>query len=420
MDIDGDPRPSARTALERARIVSNALADAARRARFSTRSRRSLQGGGFQARRGARLFRIAGVVSFIALVAAPALAALVYFGLVASDQYVSEAQFTVIARSVPKADTIGSATGLPALAIMQDTEIVSNYIHSRAAVDKLDAKVGLRKIYSEAGAGGVARVDAPAPGGARGRCWEKMSSVAVKMPSGIVEVKIRAFTPQHALTLGNAVVELSEQLINDMNQKMYDDSVRSAEQELQRSGRRLRDARVALETARNQEGVLDAGRSAQALETLMTETRAAMMTLQQNYNASLRTLSEQAPQMKALKARIDAMQGQIADIEGKLTNVRGVGAQGAALSASFAKLAELELEQQIAEKLYAGSASALETARLMAEARMMYLNTFVRPMLAEEARYPRRALSSAATVLGALALWASLFGFAHFVRDHMA
>ena len=80
---------------QKARLVSEALSDAARRARFSMRSRRRLQGGGFQARRGDRLFRAAAWISFWLMVALPTAGATVYFGLVASDQYVAEFKFTV-------------------------------------------------------------------------------------------------------------------------------------------------------------------------------------------------------------------------------------------------------------------------------------------------------------------------------------
>src|SRR5215467_107052 len=82
-------------ALERAQAVSKALTDAARRARFSIRARQAYRGGSFEARSGARLMRMLTVALFVVMVAIPIFVVSVYFALLASDQYVSEAKFTV-------------------------------------------------------------------------------------------------------------------------------------------------------------------------------------------------------------------------------------------------------------------------------------------------------------------------------------
>ncbi len=83
------------TPLEKARMVSQALQDAARRARFSARTRRNLSGGGFSARRGAAGFRLFTILSFWLIVAIPGALAVTYYMYLASDQYQAEIQFTV-------------------------------------------------------------------------------------------------------------------------------------------------------------------------------------------------------------------------------------------------------------------------------------------------------------------------------------
>src|SRR4051812_39190401 len=129
------PTEKGSTALTRARDLSQALSDAARRARFSSRSRRKFIGGGFQARKGAAVMRAAAFISFFAMVAIPTVVISVYYAFVASDQYVAEAKFTVSGGELPKLDGIGAFTGIPALSAIQDTQIVTNYIESRAAVE---------------------------------------------------------------------------------------------------------------------------------------------------------------------------------------------------------------------------------------------------------------------------------------------
>ena len=143
--IVDDEEKAGSSALAQARAMSQALAEAARRARFSTRSRRALSSGGFHARRGAQAMRVVGWLTFLLIVAAPTVAAAIYYGFIASDQYVTESEFTVMGGFIPAPDSISSMTGIPAAAIVQDTQIVTNYIESRAAVEKLDEALNLRE-----------------------------------------------------------------------------------------------------------------------------------------------------------------------------------------------------------------------------------------------------------------------------------
>lgn len=283
----GQPAPVANPALARAEKMSRALADAARRARFSTRSR-NLMGGGFGARRGARVFQMLFWASFLALVLAPTLAAAVYYGVFASSQYVSEGQFTVTGGEIRAADDFGATLGIPAAVIIQDTQIVTHYVESRAAVDRLDQSIGLRSLYARPEIDAIARLSADASMEEFLRYWRKMVAISIQMPSGIVEFKVRAFTSDDAARIGAAIIDMSEKLINEINERMQRDVVAETEKEFQRAADRLATARLALEKARNDEGVLDAAHAAEALGKLVVEARGALMAQQQEYQAQLR------------------------------------------------------------------------------------------------------------------------------------
>ena len=246
-----------------------------------------------------------------------------------------------------------------------------------------------------------------------------MSDVSIVMPAGIVDLKVRAFTPEDARAIGDSVLVISEQLINELNARMNADAVKDAEQELERTAERLASARGALEKARNDQGVLDAVKSADALNKLITELRGGLAKMQQEYDAQLHSVLPTAPQMRTLKARMDAGQAQIAELESRLTATDPAEASRT-LSSSMTKFAELDLEHQIAERLYAGAAASLELAKLTGEHKLMYLNTFVRPVAPQEPRYPKRILYTAAVVLGSLAAWGALVGLVAVARNHMA
>jgi capsular polysaccharide transport system permease protein len=422
MDVENKPGIDRQplSALDRARALSQALADAARLARVSKRGRRALVGGGFQARRGAKVLRLAFFISFVLMVVIPGSSAAIYYGFIASDEYVAEAKFTVGGGEPPTADTIGSFTGIPAIAIIQDTQIVVNYIHSRAALEKLENTINIRGLYSTSRADRLSRFDSSRPIEKFVRYWQHMADVSISLPAGIVDLKVRAFTPEDATKITLAVLDISEALINEMNDRMNHDALSNAELELDRTSARLTKARIALETARNDTGLLDAVKISDALNKLITDTRSALLQLQEEYTSQLNYVSESAPQMRALKSRIDSNSGQIAELESKLTATKLTSSNEPTLAMSMTKFAELDLERQVAERLYASAAASLEIARLVAEHKMMYLNTFVKPVLPEEPQYPHRFLVSAAIVAGSLVFWGTCCGLAMAIRNYKA
>ena len=422
LDLEDDDHSAHRpgTALERIRRVSQELTDAARRARMSSRARKSMSGGGFKARRGARAMRWLFIISFLVIVAAPTLAATTYYQFFASDQFVSVADFTVSGGDTPAPDGLGALTGIPALAIVQDSQIVVNYIHSRAAVEHLERVAGLKETYSDPKTDALSRFDPQKPIEKLVKYWAAMSNATIKMPAGIVEIEIRAFHPADAKRLADATVAMSEDLINDMNDRISHDAVSSAEQELQRISGRLAQARAALEKARNQSGLLDASKYADSLNKLITETKSGLMSMQQQYDTQLKYVLPTAPQMRELKSRIDVTSQQVAELEAKLTSTQSRSASDPTIATAMSQFSELTLEQEIAERLYAGAAASLEIARANAERKMMYLKTFVQPTEAQQPLYPKRTLSSLMVLAGGLAIWGALAGLAVVVRNNMA
>jgi len=413
--------PSLR-ALERAQAVSRALTDAARRARFAARSR-GAYGGSFHARRGAKLVRFLTIALFILVVAVPNVVATVYFGLIASDQYVSEAKFTVSSGVIPKMDGLGSVTGLPPVLIIQNTQVVTNYIHSRAMVERLERSVRLRDIYSSESIDWWARFRKNKPIEKFVDYWEKMSATSIGFPSGIVTVTVRAFTPEDAKRVADAVVSLSENLINDLNERMRRDTVLASEGDMQRAAQQLGRARMEMEFARNAEGLLEVGQTSTVLTGLASGLETDLLRAEQEYQTQIRYVTEAAPQMRVLKTRIAALKTQLEEMKARLTSQNETSASALAektLSGKMTKFAELDLEQRIAEKRYALSVAAVETARILSERRMLYLHQIVAPALPEESKYPKRWLSIGMTFAASLIGWGAMVGAIAFVRNHMA
>lgn len=420
MDNELPAGRNAVTALEKVRLVSEALSEAARRTRISKRTRHGHAIASLRAQRAAVAMRWAARISFAVMVALPSLASIVYYGFVASDQYVATADFMVSGGEPMQIDGLTSFTGMPAMATVQDTQIIVNYVQSRAALEKLQTLIDVRSLYSIPSVDRLSRLNPNKPIESVVGYWKKMVSASIKMPSGAVELRVRAFTPQDASRIAQAVLTLCDDLVNSINDRMINDAVSNAQQELDQTTARLTQARVALEQARDDRGVLDASKAGDALNKLIGETRAGLLTLQQQYDAELKFVAATAPQMIALKARIDAAQAQIGELELKVTTTRLSSADQPTLAGSMTKFAELNVENDIAEKLYGVATASLEVTRIISESKLMYLNDFVRPVPPEQPEYPRRGFQIFLTIAGSLALWGLCCGIAQTVRKRMS
>jgi capsular polysaccharide transport system permease protein len=404
---------------ERSQLIAEALSDAARRMRFSTRGRRGLSFDGYGARPGQRIQQIAFMVSFIVMVAIPSIGAAIYYSLIASDQYAAEARFTVRGGVAPKLDSLAALTGVPTVQIIQDTQIVLNFIQSRAIVEQLDHKLDLRAIFSRPGIDRFSRFNPEMPVEKFVRYWKTMVETSVQMPSGIVVLTVRAFSPDDSTKIANGILEASEHLINEMNDRMRHDALELSALEQQRAGERATQARIDLEKARNDEGMLNAESMADAVNGLIASARSELLRMQQEYETQRRYVSLDAPQMRNLQTRINAANDQIALLQAKLTNPTAKG-DAKAISNVMSRLDYLELDRQISEKLYGSAISALERARLSSESKMLYINSFVLPVLPQEARYPSRLLMICGVAVASLMFWGLLCGLTTLVRNHIA
>lgn len=385
-------------ALDRSQRVSRALQDAARKARLSVRGNRSWQGTSSRDRSGRSFSLLSAIVLFIL----PTIGGAIYYGLLASDQYLVEAQFAVRARQPEATDMLGKVSGLPSLQQAQDSLVVVDYIHSRALVEKLDRQLDLRAMYARQEVGFLDRFDPADPIEKLTRYWKKMTVVRVDT-SGIVNLRLRAYRPEDAVQIGEAVLRQSEALINDMSMRLRQDAVMKAQSEVDRAEKRLVALRDQVRQVRDREGVIDPKKTAESLLLVLGQARVTKIKLEDEIRVQLRTLSPSAPQLQVVKARLDALNAQIAKLEGEMT--ASPGSAGNALSSSFSSIDRALLDQQAAEKVYTLIAASLEKARMEASRQQVFLEAFVEPVLPQEAEFPRRLWSTFLVGLASFAVW---------------
>lgn len=359
-------------------------------------------------------------LSFIACVLLPTAFAAVYYGLIASNIYVSEAKFAVrgaVERlpGVGGSGLAGVMNSLVAVNNNQDAYIVSNYIKSTPLVEKLERENGLQALYGRNDIDFLARLKDGASVEDLRHYWDRTVTTYVDNISGILTLQVQAFSAQDALTLSNAVLGASEALVNEMSARRLADTLKYASDEVTRAEQRLQAARLAIQEFRNRSGLVDPVKQTESTLMLLTQLRSERIQLENELATARRTLTDKAPSVQVLGARLKAMTDQIQGME-KLVTSQSAADRPA--SRALFQYEGLELERQFAEKLYLISQAALERARMNAERQQLYLVTFVKPALAEDALYPRRVANVILVFVLAGAIWSILSLIVAGVKDH--
>ena len=362
-------------------------------------------------------------VSLLLGVVVPSLAVIFYLASIASDQYVGEARLSVraapmnqIASTGTSASLSGLGAGLAPHPVDQDAHIVADYLRSRAALEDLGKHLDLTAMFQRPDLDFWARLKTAPKAEELQSYWMRMIKTSVDGSSGIVTISVRAFRPEDAKALAEACVRISEALVNRISERARTDAMRKAEEEARRAEGLMQQALRDLRAFRDKEGILDPGSAANATSQLLLGALAERGRLQTDMFVLSRALAPTAPSVKALKDRIDAMDGQIEQLRGELTNK---SSQARTLSAALVRFEELELQRVFAEKLFAMAQSGLERARIRAQQQQVYLTVFVPPYLPEEARYPERLTMSFLIPLVLLIIWSIFALTALAIEDHL-
>jgi capsular polysaccharide transport system permease protein len=361
-------------------------------------------------------------ISALICVGLPTLIAAVYFFLIAANQFAVEARFAVRGNQSP-AEQVGIFASLGASPRVSDSYIVIDFIRSREMVSELTEHASFISVYSKPQADRFVRLDPSSPMEERVKYWERRVSAYFDSTKQTVNIEVRAFTQEDALSIARSVVDASERLVNRLSEKARRDSVRFAEVELARAEYRLKVARREVTTFRNQSSALDPGRSAEAIGGIITSLEGERAKVAAELASVMGRLGANAPSVTAMRARISAIEAEIrqyrSQLSGSASPVAGtVKAAGAPLSNLIESYQELEVERELSEKLYAAAMANLERARADADRQQLYLATFVEPKLPDDALYPKRILNTFLVALSAAALWIVGVLFYFGIRDH--
>lgn len=346
----------------------------------------------------------------------PTIISFIYFVFIASDVYITESRFVVRSPERQSLTPLGQMLrGAGFSNAQDDSYLVQDYILSRDALVALDREMKLKMAYTSASIDLFSRfgaIDLDQSDENFYSYYQKKVRVQRDSASSITTLVVRAYTAEDALKINQRLVELSEVLVNKLNERGRNDMIRFASHEVELAKEKASHASLALAAFRDAKGVIDPERQSE-IPLAQTAKLHEELISTRTHIRQLERFAKENPQLPVLRQRTELLENEI-DRE-----TRRMAGGEKSLAGKAAEYQRLVLEREFADKMLASAMSSLEQAKGEAQRQQLYLERVVQPNYPDEPVEPKRAKS----ILATFALGLLLFGVATMLvagtREHL-
>lgn len=370
------------------------------------------------------------IISFVLAAILPTILTGLYYIFIASPQYVVETQFSVRGSNSSSLNALGLTALVGSSAQSGDSYVVADYIQSSQILPDIREQTGvdIRTVYSRPNIDFLYRENESRPLDEFRDYWRDMVNVSYNSTTGNVTMRVFAFSPSDAKQVADAVLTVSENLVNTLSEKSRRQFVEVANQQVARSEERLRNIRGQITDLRITEQAVDPTAVATMEAAIISSLEQELASLRTRYKALVDSVSKDAPSARVIERQIVALEEQLVEQKKRIsgdsdndtsnkTTRSGLDA-GRALPEMIDRFTELSVEQEFAVKAYTTSLAALETAMQEAQKQERYFAVYVQPREPEIALYPLGAINTLIMLAAASCLWLiGYFGFRS-VKDH--
>lgn len=341
---------------------------------------------------------------FSLFVILPSFVATIYYGFIAADVYVSESRFVI---KVPdQRQSGGSSLG----AILQGTGLstgqeqaseITGYLRSRDALSDLSETVDVRSAFAAPDADPLSRFPLIYQSDTFEDLYTYYGSMVSAMPdtdTGLTVLRVSAFTPEEAQEINLGLLNLGEELVNRLNQRVNARAIEETQDRVVVAQQRVREARIALSGYRNSAEILDPEQQGMGVLAVSNELIAQEAALRAQL-AEIQRMVPNHPSIPALRQRIFAVSQQVAEQTG-----RAVGSPSG-LASRLTEYENLLMEQEFATQMLTAANAALEQARVEALQQQYYLERVVEPNRPDDSVLPARFKSIMAVLFASLCLF---------------
>jgi capsular polysaccharide transport system permease protein len=355
---------------------------------------------------------------FIAVVVLPVALGIVYFGFIAPDIFVSESHFVVRNQTRQSTSGLGSLLQSTGISATGDADMysVQDYLTSRDALVRLDAEYHVNAGFSRAAIAGLDRFTTFSPD----RSFEGLLryyrrhivETDFDTSSSILTLTVRAGTAPEAFRLNTALLKLSEEFVNKMNERSRTDLLKFSLADVADAEHEAVRASQAVSNYRNGTAVYDPAKQSELNLTRVGLLQQDLISMQGQL-ADVRSVAANNPQIPVIKNRIAVLEQAIAAETAKVAGGEG------SLSSKTADYDGIVIYRDLSVKRLELAQISLQSAREDALKQQIYLERVNEPNLPDEAIEPKRLRNVGLVILVSMMLFGLLSLVNASVRDHV-
>lgn len=352
--------------------------------------------------------------ALVATVVLPASLVAGYMYFIASDQFASQAAFSIRSEQggVVSQGFLGAIASMGGTGSAQDTDLLFDYIRSQAIVEAVDRKLDLRDIYRQRGADRLFSLRADAPVEDVVQYWNRMVSVSNESRNGILQVEVKAFTPEDAQLILREILSESSDLINTLSEEARADSLRLSGEMVEEARQDLRDIRRKLTDFRRENQIVTPEIEAETRSTVIGALQGRIADALVERDSILSYTNENDQRVRNIDNRVESLRAQLeqerVDLlqSGQDTDVDVFGVYESLL-----------VDQEMLNIAYGQALASQASAHAEARRQARYVAVHVPPSLAQSPLYPERLKTTLVAALLLLLLWSIVTVFYKNARD---
>ena len=344
------------------------------------------------------------------------LAAALYWGLIASDRYVSEAHVIIQRTDFASGQTMDFASllGNVGTGSKADQLLLRDYLRSADMLEKLDAKLNLRSHYSDGHRDPLSRMwSEDTPLELFHRHYLSRVSVEFDDYAGILIIKTEAYTPQMAKAIAAMLVKEGEHFMNTMAHGIAQEQVAFFEKQVERMSERAMQARQVMLEFQNANGLVSPQGTVENLAGIINRLEAQLTDLQTRRSGMLGYLMPDSPNIIDLDLQSAAVTRQIEQEKARLTSP-----SGKTLNRIVEEFQRLQMNSEFAQDVYKTSLVALEKGRIEATRMLKKVSVLQSPSEPQLSLEPRRLYNTIVFMLATLLIAGIIYLLAAIIRDH--
>ncbi|MFZ0256568.1 MAG: chain-length determining protein [Gammaproteobacteria bacterium] len=342
--------------------------------------------------------------------------AVAYWGIIASDRYVSEAHIVIQRTDLAGGQTMDFGGLLPGVGNVghSDQLLLRDHLLSVDMLEKLDAKLNLREHFSDTARDPLSRLwhrDTPLE--RFHRYYLSRVSIEFDEYSGVLVIKTQAYDPETAHAIAALLVEEGERYMNGLAHRLAEEQVAFLEKQVAEMSERAIEARQSVVAFQNQEGLISPQNTAESRSAIIGGLETQLADLQARRTTLLGYLAPQAPGVVEVNLQIGAIEKQIVAEQARLA-----APKGQTLNTTIEAFQRLQLAADFSQEVYKTALVALEKGRVEATRTLKKVSVLQSPTLPQYPLQPRRIYNIIVFALVALLLAGVAHLLAAIIRDH--